>query len=145
MRYYVDTSAATKLLIEEAESAALRVFLNSVEESGDLVASALVETELRRVAIREDLDQGEVSVVLARFDVVHLPRSVFREAGVLPIAGLRSLDALHLAMASRTASDAIVAYDARLLEAARALGFEGVSPAPPDPVSEPSAEGDTVT
>jgi predicted nucleic acid-binding protein len=54
--------------------------------------------------------------------------SLFYEAGLLPGPHLRSLDALHLATAVRVDAAAVVAYDHRLLEAARSLGLETVSP-----------------
>ena len=58
-------------------------------------------TELRRLAVREDLDQSSVSVLLDRLDLAELPRSLMYEAGLLPGKRLRSLDALHLATALR--------------------------------------------
>ena len=54
--------------------------------------------------------------------------SLFYEAGLLPGRHLRSLDALHLATAVRVDATAVVAYDHRLLEAARSLGLETMSP-----------------
>jgi predicted nucleic acid-binding protein len=53
---------------------------------------------------------------------------MFLEAALLPGPQLRSLDALHLATAIRLDADAVVAYDRRLLEAARSLGVNAVSP-----------------
>ncbi|MGQ0626223.1 MAG: type II toxin-antitoxin system VapC family toxin [Sporichthyaceae bacterium] len=129
MRYYVDTSAAAKLLVEESETVALKTYLNSVAaNSGELMASALVETELRRLAVRADLEQEQVSDVLLRCDVLDLPRAAFRTAGVVPGAALRSLDALHLTMALRVGADVLVAYDHRLIAAARLLGMQVSSP-----------------
>jgi uncharacterized protein len=125
---YLDTSAAAKLLVDEAESAALAVWLDEVRAEQDLVSSALLETELRRLAVRLGLDQSAVSDLLARIDLVDPPRSLFHEAGLFPGARLRSLDALHLATALRVDADTIVAYDARLLDAARSLGVGVHSP-----------------
>ena len=94
----------------------------------ELLSSALLETELRRLAIRLELDQSTVTDLLARVDLVDPPRSLFHEAGLLPGAHLRSLDALHLATALRADCDTFVAYDARLLDAARSIGLEVNSP-----------------
>ena len=46
----------------------------------------------------------------------------------LPGRQLRTWDALHLATALRVGADAVVAYDARLLAAARTLGMSVQSP-----------------
>jgi predicted nucleic acid-binding protein len=125
---YLDTSAAAKLLVEEAESAALARYLDDLDPGNDLVSSALLETELRRVAVRLQMSQSAVSAVLARVALVDLQRSLVREAGVLPGNNLRSQDALHLATALRMDDAVVVAYDIRLLAAARSLGLEVASP-----------------
>ena len=127
MTVYLDTSAAAKLLIDEPESEALVHHLDSLDPGEVLASSALLETELRRVAVRQDLAQASVSDVLARVALVDPDRSLFHEAGVLPGATLRSLDALHLATAMRLGA-AVVAYDIRLIESATALGLDIVSP-----------------
>jgi uncharacterized protein len=125
---YLDTSAAAKLLVDEAESEALATYLDGTVDDHDLMSSALLETELRRLAVRLELDQSEVSDLLARVDLVDPPRSLFHEAGLLPGTHLRSLDALHLATALRIDADTLVAYDARLLDAARSIGLGVHSP-----------------
>ncbi len=129
MRIYLDTSAAAKVLVDEIESDALTAYLDRADSGREIVSSALLETELRRLAVRLDLAQASVSELLARVDLVDPSRSIFHEAGVLPGANLRSLDALHLATALRAEADVLVAYDTRLLEAARALGLATDSPA----------------
>lgn len=128
MTFYLDASAAAKLLVEEMETEALAAFLDASRTEHDLVSSALLETELRRLAVRLDLDQSIVTDLLARIDLVDPPRSLFHESGLLPGLQLRSLDALHLATALRVDADALLAYDARLLDAARSVGLSVVSP-----------------
>jgi len=125
---YVDTSAAAKLLVEEPESGALALYFDDLEPEDDPVSSALLETELRRVAVRLNVSQSAVSEVLARIALVEPQRSLFHEAGLLPGAGLRSLDALHLATALRVDARVVVAYDARLMQAARSVGLKVSSP-----------------
>ena len=127
MRIYVDTSAAAKLVIQEAESDALARYLDASD--AELASSVLLETELRRMAVRHELSQAAVSEVLDRFDLVDPDHAMFVEAGLLPGKHLRSLDAVHIAVANRIGADAIIAYDTRLCESARAVGMRVVAPA----------------
>ncbi|NYF98388.1 type II toxin-antitoxin system VapC family toxin [Janibacter cremeus] len=126
-RWYLDTSAALKLMVEESESTALADRLDT--EAPDLVACLLLETELRRAAQRREvLSQERVSQFLEWVGLFEVPASLFREAGLVTGANLRSLDALHLAAAVRIGVDAVVTYDQRMAEASRALGFAVVAP-----------------
>lgn len=126
--WYLDTSAALKLLVEEDESEALARAIDGA--SPDLVGCWLLDTELRRAAQRETaLTQEGVSDFLDGVDLYEVPASLLREAGLLPGAGLRSLDALHLAAAVRIGVDHLVTYDARMSESARALGVSVIAPA----------------
>lgn len=129
MTVYIDTSAAAKLLVDEAESDALGSYLDELTEQGvPLLSSFLTETELRRLAVRHDLDQGAVTDLLDRFDLLEPDRSIYVEAGLLPGRNLRSLDALHIAVAVRAQVDVMVAYDTRQSGAARSVGLRVVSP-----------------
>lgn len=128
MRVYVDASAATKLFVEEPESQPLRGYLSNLE-GAFLVSSVLLETELRRVAARKGAPQSEVTPILQRIHLIAAPRSLFQEAGLLPGPDLRSIDSIHVATALRVSSDAVLAYDRRLLDVALACGFPTVSPA----------------
>lgn len=125
-RFYLDTSAAAKLLVEEPESTALAAWTDA--EDVDLVSTHLLETELRRLAHRLGLPQADVSEILLRVARYDLPASLYTEAGLLVGAGLRSLDALHLAAAIRLDVVGLVAYDVRLTRAARDLGIAVVAP-----------------
>lgn len=126
-RWYMDTSAAVKLLVDESESEALARELDEAEP--DLVACYLLETELRRVVQRvEGLSHQSATLVLDGVDLYEVPPSLFREAGLLPGRGLRTLDALHLAAAVRIGVDAILTYDARMIAAAHEAGLAVASP-----------------
>ncbi|WP_034274042.1 type II toxin-antitoxin system VapC family toxin [Haloechinothrix halophila] len=130
MTVYLETSAAAKLLVTEHESAALSAHLDRLAtEEVDIVSSVLLETELRRLAVRLDLDQSRVSDVLDRIDLYEPDRAAFVEAGLLPGKHLRSLDALHVAVAIRVAADEMATYDVRQAEAARSVGLAVVAPA----------------
>lgn len=122
---YLDTSAAVKLVVEDAESAAL---VRWVDDHPDLVGTLLLETELRRAATRMQVPQALVTEVLRRVTLHELTAGSFREAGALPGAHLRSLDALHLVAALRLGCRSVVTYDERMAEAAAGLGFDVVAP-----------------
>lgn len=125
--WYIDTSAATKLLVSEAESEHLAEELDTSQP--DLVACYLLESELRRVVHRvESLNQVAATTVLDSVALYEVPPSLLREAGVLPGPTLRTLDALHLAAAVRLGVDAVLTYDSRMTDAARAIGLAVVSP-----------------
>lgn len=129
MIVYLESSAAARLLVEEVESSALVRFLDQLaQDDGELVAGALLDTELRRLAVRTGLDQTTVSAVLDRIDVVDLDRDIFRAAGLLPGPALRSLDALHVAVALRLDVDVFLTYDDRQAQAAHASGLSIIAP-----------------
>lgn len=124
---YVDTSALGALLIDQPESSALVAWLDHT--SGTLVSSDLLETELRRLAVREGIDQAVVTRLLDGVGLAALDRAVYRSAGLLPLPYLRTLDALHLEAAIRLNADAILTYDRRLSAAARSVGLTVIAPA----------------
>lgn len=103
---YVDTSALGALLIEQPESDALVEWLDRTADV--LVSSDLLETELRRIAVREGIDQGVVTRILDGVGLAALDRAVYRGAGLLPMPYLRTLDALHLEAAMRLDAAAVL-------------------------------------
>ncbi|GAA3612419.1 type II toxin-antitoxin system VapC family toxin [Marihabitans asiaticum] len=123
---YVDTSAMGALLVDQPESETLLTWLDETE--AELVSSDLLETELRRLAVREDLDHGDVTRLLDGLTHAALDRAVYRSAGLLPMPYLRTLDALHLEAALRLGADAVLTYDRRLGEAAATLGLDVIAP-----------------
>lgn len=126
---YIESSAAAKLLVSEAASAPLADYLDELAANvSDVMSCVLLETELRRLAVRESLPQLGVTALLDRLDVIDLDREVYREAGLLPGKKLRSLDALHVAAALRAGADVMVTYDARQAAAAEASGLPVVAP-----------------
>lgn len=126
-RWYIDTSAAVKLLVDEAESAELAHTLDS--QTPDLVACYLLETELRRFIQRDTaLTQLMATTVLEAVGLYDVSRAIFTAAGLLAGNGLRSLDAIHLAAALHIGIDAIIAYDLRLIDAATHIGIPVHSP-----------------
>lgn len=141
--WYIDTSAALKLVLREPESIPLIEAINT--EKPDLVAGYLLETQMRRVVHRTAaLTQSQVTDVLDRVSLVELRPSTFMQAGLLPGTYLRSLDALHLAVAIESGAELVVSYDTRMIAAARELGLEVASPGRPPGDQDSRTEGGAV-
>ncbi|MDO5082160.1 PIN domain-containing protein [Arachnia propionica] len=124
---HVDTSALAALLVEQPGSDALFVWLDQATDV--LFSSDLLETELRRVAVREGLAQGAVTRLLEGVNIAALDRAVHRSVALLPMSHLRARDALHLEAALRVDAPAMLTYDARLGHAAPEVGLQVIAPA----------------
>ena len=125
---YVDTSALLKLVHPEPESMPLRTWL--ARHPGDLVSSALIRTEARRALLRNDpAALPHLPAVLAVIAQVPVTDAILDRAAHLTDPALRTLDAIHLASAEAIPDiTAMLAYDKRLTEAARAMGLAVASP-----------------
>ena len=124
---YVDSSAAVKLILAEAESAALRTYV----ATGSLASSAILRTELSRaVARREPARSAAAMRLVGSVTLLAADEAVLETAARLGPPSLRSLDAIHLASALELRDEltAFVAYDQRLLDAASVLGLPVASP-----------------
>lgn len=129
MAHYVDTSALVKLVVDEAETAALRAWIAA--ESTDLVAADLVRTELLRAVRRGAADRMSAArLVLDSVVLVSVSTATFEAAGHLDPAIMRTLDALHLAAALELGDDlaGMLTYDDRLAQAAATHGIAVVAP-----------------
>jgi len=128
--FYLDTSAAAKLVVAEKGSAALRKWLASRDDQ--IVSSDLLRTELLRATRRGAPEQMvQARAVLDSVMLLTLSTAVCERAAMLEPSILRSLDAFHLAAAQELGDEltGIITYDARLAEGATALGIEVVAPA----------------
>jgi hypothetical protein len=125
---YLDTSAAMKLVIEEAESATLAEVLCSTAERR-LASSWLLHTEMHGAAARhpKDVELDAVRAVLDAVNLVDLTRGDMIAAGTH--APLRSSDAIHLAVAIRLGVDEMITYDDELADAASRAGLNVLAPA----------------
>lgn len=132
--FYADASALVKLVREEAESHALRVYL----DEADLVSSEVVRTEIPR-AVRRAVAQNRdlpADLLLERagevIDAVALrptDRALLAGAGALAEPALRALDAIHVASAvDLYPVEAFVTYDERQAAAARLAGLRTIAP-----------------
>jgi predicted nucleic acid-binding protein len=130
MAFYLDTSAAVKLVVAEPDTPALTAWL--AEHDGDVVSSDLLRTELLRATRRgAPHAMPRARAVLDSLTVLTVPTSTFERAADLDPDLLRSLDALHLAAALELGDDldGFVTYDDRLAGAARLHGVNVIAPA----------------
>lgn len=127
---YIDTSALLRLVFPDDTTPAVGRLVDDPDV--DLVSSTLIRVEARRSTLRRaPRRMPRVDLVLDRVEVVGIDDAVIESAGRLPDTGLRSLDALHLATALliREDVDALLTYDERLADAARAHGLAVAAPA----------------
>ena len=140
MLLYLDTSALTKLVFNEKETPHLRRWMAGHADDR-LVSSAITRTELRRAILRfaqrpgvDELQTRDAVLACTRLlrqvDHVRVTYSILDRAALEPPAFLRSLDAIHLTTAAGFRSElrALVAYDNRLLQAARDIGMAIAAP-----------------
>jgi predicted nucleic acid-binding protein len=126
---YLDASALAKLLIIEVDSMAM---VRWYVENERAVTSRVGLIETRRAVARRSapLRNDLVDRTLASVEIVELDQSIADRAAAIGPAGLRTLDAVHLATALEVGPiDAFVTYDDRLAEAARGIGLPVVRPA----------------
>ena len=131
MRLYLDASALVKLVIAEAETAALRAYLRR-HRRDELVTSALSRVEV----VRAVMPAGPAAAAAARrltagLAQLTLSRRILDSAAALQTtAPVRTLDALHLASAQRVGASlrAVVTYDARMAAAAQELALTAIAP-----------------
>jgi uncharacterized protein with PIN domain len=138
---YIDSSSLLKILWEEPESAAVREAiiteqivvisrLAELETEVQLRAKWLggILTKSRYEAYRKKLSSFRET---APFDFRDLSGAVFRRAIKQHLAGkwhCRSLDRLHVAAMDELGQRRLLTNDAKQAVAARALGYEIVSP-----------------
>lgn len=127
---YLDSSALVKLLVAEPGSDDLRSWIAGRPR---IASCALVRTEVPRAVRHLGADAlARARMSLLGIALIALDDRLLDTAALLDPAVLRSLDAIHLAAALSLGADleAIVSYDARMLESARLLGLPTARPAP---------------
>jgi predicted nucleic acid-binding protein len=128
---YLDSSALVKLVLTEPET---RELVRWLAERADLamVSSVVHRAEVPRAVWRTDPAAFPRSYRQLRgVERLALTSEMLDAATALPPPSLPSLDAIHLASALSIRRDltAFVAYDKRLLAAAKAAGLPTASPA----------------
>ena len=130
---YLDSCALVKLLVAEAETAALQEYLTT-HASHPQVTAELARTEVvrvaRRAAPKDSMLHAAAVELVDRLDHVALARGLLDEAGNVVDPHVRTLDAIHLAAGLRIADQltAFITYDRRLAAAARSVGLPVEAP-----------------
>jgi hypothetical protein len=128
---YLDSAAVVKLVHAEAESAALRDWLDERAETG-WISSVLTEIESFRALARYAPDAvSRLPDVLDQIGLIGLDAPIRILAQTARPVTVRSLDAIHLgtALHARQTLTSFVTYDKRLLDAALAAGLPADAPA----------------
>ncbi len=128
--WYLDSSAIVKFAVAEPESDALQAWREQLATDDVLMTCELAVAEVLRAVRRVD---GDVTVALAHLDALEqltMDRDLMLAAGGVPPAGIRTLDAIHLAAAQAVGEDlaGLVTYDDRLTTAAQAVGLTTLAP-----------------
>lgn len=130
---YLDASALVKLATREVETDVLRQHLARYSTH---ITSRLAAVEVPRALARKGPDSvaigaDPVAGTLEGMLLVELDEAIANAAAAMDPPSLRSLDSIHLASALSMGDEleALITYDARLADAARALGLTVVSPA----------------
>jgi predicted nucleic acid-binding protein len=129
---YLDSAAAVKLIHAEADSAALRGFLDERSEI-EWVSSTLLEVETYRALVRAT-DPADLPAMVNDFHAlldlivrIEIDSRIRILAQTVSPPTVRSLDAIHLATALRLHDQgrltSLVTYDKRLADAASATGL----------------------
>jgi uncharacterized protein len=135
---YLDSSAFAKLYVPEPESERLDVFLQGrgglfisdlvITEVLSAVARRKREKELRADQANEIRDAVLLDANSGSFERLDLTPSVHREAERLLLGTdslpLRTLDALHIALALSISATHVLTYDRRMREAAAQAGLQ---------------------
>ena len=128
---YLDSAAIVKLVHAEAESAALRDWLDERADTG-WISSVLAEIESFRALARYAPEAAaRLPAVLDQIDLIGLDSPIRSLARTVRPVTVRSLDAIHLgtALHTRQVLTSFVTYDKRLLDAALAAGLPAEAPA----------------
>lgn len=123
--YYLDTSAAFKLLAAEEHAQEFLAFYRE-RRNDDWVSSDLLRIEVNRAVARHwPALMPDAQRLLDAFQYVPIDEDVVRGAMVEPDPLLRSLDAIHLATARLLGAElaALLTYDDRLAKAAEAANI----------------------
>lgn len=124
---YVDTSIAGRAMLRHSPRAV--DWFESAAESGALISSRILKTELTRLARRERVPFPERDLVLDYIGMIPIDHAVLMEAEAI-VPHIRTLDAIHLGAALRSGIEdlVVVTHDARMMDVATQMGFATLDP-----------------
>ena len=124
---YLDSSALTKLVIDEQESSSLQ----TVVQGRTLMTSRVAVVEVSKAVARSN-PTADPSKIHSLVTLLELDADIATLAGTTGGAGLRALDAIHVATALLIGAEfgTFITYDRRQAEAASAAGLHVIAPAP---------------
>jgi predicted nucleic acid-binding protein len=128
--YYIDTSAAFKLLAAEEHAEAFLAFYGE-HRNDEWISSDLLRIEVTRTVTRHWRALiPDAQRLLDAFEYIQIDEDVVHTAMVEPDPLLRSLDAIHLATARLLGKEltALLTYDDRLAKAAADAGIPVLTP-----------------
>lgn len=134
--YYIDTSAALKLLVAEEHAQAFLAFYRE-HRNEEWVSSDLLRIEVTRVVTRHrSALVPDAQRLLDAFEYIPIDEDVVRMAMAEPDPLVRSLDAIHLATTRLLGAEltALLTYDDRLAQAAADAGMPVHAPRDPQPL-----------
>ena len=127
---YIDSSAILKVILREKESEAVI----SIPRAR-FITSEISRVEVTRAILRyEPKALKSAEQVLKNLNFVKIESQTLVQAERLPERiSIRALDAIHIAVASKMALriSSVLTYDNQMAKAAKALGFEVLSPSEP--------------
>jgi len=129
--YYLESSAAIKLVRDEPETRALTKWIRNLKPGEFLISSDIMRVELLgNLGSKPEL-LPQAQVLLREVTLVQVRKAVLDQAVLSMGLGLRTLDAIHHATAVRMAPDlgGVVCYDKRLGAALQNFGLRVISPA----------------
>ena len=125
---FCDSSALTKLVVVESESAALQ---RSLDGYSRRTTSALSIVEVSRAARRRGAGlDARVHWLFRHVETIEIDEGILNLAASLEPPQMRSMDAVQLASALRVSAFDLdfIAYDKRILQAAARAGLRTVPP-----------------
>jgi len=123
---YLDSSAILKLIVKEAESAALSKYIKS-----SVITSAISRVEVIRTLSRNNqVLVTPAAQVLAKFEFLPVSQAVLSIAESIVQSSLRSLDAIQVASVIFLSpkNNTLITYDKNMAKEARLLGIKVESP-----------------
>jgi predicted nucleic acid-binding protein len=151
---YVDTSAMLKLLVREAESAAIE---RELLQWSELATSVITEVELPRAVARAREERADAVIdgsvvlqgVLASAAIIPLNENIVAAARKVKPVHVGALDAIHIASAISLGRQlaGVATHDKRMQDALEPLGVGVIAPeevgddeAPTDTSASPGGE-----